>query len=548
MTKYVFVTGGVVSSIGKGITTACLGRLLRNRGFNVTMMKLDPYLNVDAGTMNPYQHGEVFVTQDGAETDLDLGHYERFVDINLRRASNVTTGLVYSAVIEKERRGDYLGGTVQVIPHITNEIKSRIRQVADDSNADIVIVEVGGTVGDIEGQPFLEAIRQFKKDVGAGNTLYVHVTLVPSVGPWGEVKTKPTQHSVISLREIGIQPDILVCRSRLPLTRDMKEKIALFCDVDTEAVIDAVDTDVVYEVPITFEREGFAELVVCRLGLRDGAADLREWEAMIDRIRDPAHEVTVAIVGKYTENGDAYISVVESVKHGGIHNNCRVFIRWVEAADLTDENVAASLEGAHGVIVTGGFGYRGVEGKVRAVRYAREHRVPYLGLCLGLQAAVVEFARNVCGLRDANSTEFDDEQSRRTLHPVVHLMPDQEKVRWKGGTMRLGSYPCRLAEGTLAHRLYGQTNIHERHRHRYEVNNEYRRVLADHGMCFSGASPDNVLVEIVELSGHPFFIASQFHPEFQSRPNRAHPLFAGLVRAALVYAGEVAPTTRMADG
>jgi CTP synthase len=533
MAKYIFVTGGVVSSIGKGITTACLGRLLRNRGFNVTMMKLDPYLNVDAGTMNPYQHGEVFVTDDGAETDLDLGHYERFVDIKLRRASNVTTGLVYSAVIEKERRGDYLGGTVQVIPHITNEIKSRVRQVADDSGADVVIVEVGGTVGDIEGQPFLEAIRQFKKDVGAGNTLYVHVTLVPGVGPWGEVKTKPTQHSVIRLREIGIQPDILVCRSSLPLTRDMKEKIALFCDVDTEAVIDAVDTDVVYEIPLMFEREGFAELVVQRLGLRDGAADLREWEAMIARIREPVDEVTIAIVGKYTENGDAYISVVESVKHGGIHNSCKVHVRWVESADLTDENVAATLEGAQGIIVTGGFGYRGIEGKIRAVRYAREQGVPFLGLCLGLQVAVVEFARHVCGMREANSTEFDEEQSRRTPHPVIHLMPAQETVRWKGGTMRLGTYPCRLQPDTLAHRLYDQTDIQERHRHRYEVNNEYRRKLGEQGMVFSGTSPDNVLVEIIELPDHPFFIASQFHPEFQSRPNRAHPLFAGLIRAAM---------------
>jgi CTP synthase len=533
MAKYIFVTGGVVSSIGKGITTACLGRLLRNRGFNVTMMKLDPYLNVDAGTMNPYQHGEVFVTDDGAETDLDLGHYERFVDTNLSRASNVTTGLVYSAVIEKERRGDYLGGTVQVIPHVTNEIKLRIRRVAETSGADVVIVEVGGTVGDIEGQPFLEAIRQFKKDAGAGNTLYVHVTLVPYVGPWGEVKTKPTQHSVIRLREIGIQPDILVCRSKLPLTRDMKEKIALFCDVDTDAVIDAVDTEVIYEIPVVFEREGFAELVLQRLGLQDGSADLHEWEEMVERIKRPTSEVTLAIVGKYTENGDAYISVAEAVRHGGIANRCRVNIRWIEAADLTDENLETVLGDADGIIVTGGFGSRGAEGKIRAVRYAREARVPYLGLCLGLQMAVIEFARHVCGLADANSTEFDEESSRPTTHPVIHLMPAQETVRWKGGTMRLGAYPCRLAEGSLAHRLYDQTEISERHRHRYEVNNEYRAVLAEHGMRFSGTSPDNVLVEMVELPDHPFFIASQFHPEFQSRPNRAHPLFAGLIKAAV---------------
>src|SRR5712692_2057356 len=409
MAKYVFVTGGVVSSIGKGITTACLGRLLRNRGFNVTMMKLDPYLNVDAGTMNPYQHGEVFVTDDGAETDLDLGHYERVVDISLSRASNVTTGLVYSAVIEKERRGDYLGGTVQVIPHITNEIKSRIRKVAEDSNADFVIVEVGGTVGDIEGQPFLEAIRQFKKDAGPGNSLYVHVTLVPYVGPWGEVKTKPTQHSVIKLREIGIQPDVLICRSKLPLTCDIKVTTTLFCDVDMEGVIDAVDTDCVYEVPITFEREGFARLVLERLGLKDALPQLADWEEMVEWVKHPEHEVTIAIVGKYTENGDAYISVAEAVRHGGIHNHCKVNIRWLEATDIQDDNVELALGDAHGIIVTGAFGSRGIEGKIRAIRYARERGVPYLGLCLGLQLAGVGSARHVCGLRDANSTEFDEE-------------------------------------------------------------------------------------------------------------------------------------------
>jgi CTP synthase len=541
MAKYVFVTGGVVSSIGKGITTACLGRLLRNRGFNVTMMKLDPYLNVDAGTMNPYQHGEVFVTDDGAETDLDLGHYERFVDISLSRASNVTTGLVYSAVIEKERRGDYLGGTVQVIPHITNEIKSRIRKVAEDTGAEIVIVEVGGTVGDIEGQPFLEAIRQFKKDAGGGNTLYVHVTLVPYVGPWGEVKTKPTQHSVIKLREIGIQPDVLICRSKLPLTRDMQEKIALFCDVDTEGVIDAVDTDCIYEIPITFEREGFARLVLERLGLPDRPPMLADWEEMVEWVKAPQHEVTIAIVGKYTENGDAYISVAEAVRHGGIHNHCKVNIRWLEAADIEEASVKTALEGADGIIVTGGFGSRGIEGKIQAIRYAREHQVPYLGLCLGLQLAVVEFARNVCGLRDANSTEFDEELRHPTPHPVIHLMPSQETVRWKGGTMRLGAYPCRLKEDSLAYRLYGELTISERHRHRYEVNNEYRKILSGYGMTFSGTSPDDVLVEMIELPAHPFFIASQFHPEFRSRPNRAHPLFAGLVEAAIARAEGGAP-------
>lgn len=544
MAKYIFVTGGVVSSIGKGITTACLGRLLRNRGFKVSMLKLDPYLNVDAGTMNPFQHGEVFVTDDGAESDLDLGHYERFVDVNLTRSSNVTTGLVYQAVIDKERRGDYLGGTVQVIPHITNEIKARIRGVAVDSGADVVIAEVGGTVGDIESQPFLEAIRQFRKDVGAANVLYVHVTLVPAVSPWGEVKTKPTQHSVMALRELGIQPDILVCRSKEPLSRETKEKMALFCDVDVDAVIDAVDTRNIYAIPLYFEREGFAEQVVKRLGLPDGGPDLAQWEEMVYRSEHPAREVSLAIVGKYTENGDAYISVVESVRHAQIANDCRVRIRWVESADLNAENVEELLDGVHGIIVTGGFGRRGIEGKVLAARHARENRIPYLGLCLGLQMAVVEFARHVCGLKDANSTEFDEESHHPTPHPVIHLMPSQETVRWKGGTMRLGSYPCALKPGTLAARLYSEAEIGERHRHRYEVNNAYRQILSGHGMVFSGTSPDNVLVEIIELPEelHPFFIASQFHPEFKSRPNRAHPLFRGLVEAMVRQAERQEPS------
>jgi CTP synthase len=533
MAKYIFVTGGVVSSIGKGITTACLGRLLRNRGFRVSMLKLDPYLNVDAGTMNPFQHGEVFVTDDGAETDLDLGHYERFVDVGLTRASNVTTGLVYRAVIEKERRGDYLGGTVQVIPHITNEIKARIRGVAVDSNPNVVIAEVGGTVGDIEGQPFLEAIRQFKKDVGAGNVLYVHVTLIPSVSPWGEVKTKPTQHSVMALREMGVQPDILVCRSKTAISRDTKEKVALFCDVDVDAVIDAPDTENIYAIPLAFEREGLAEEVVRRLGLQDGSVDLGQWEEMVWQSEHPGREVELAIVGKYTGNGDAYISVAESVRHGAIANGCRVRIRWVESADVTPENVHQRLAGVDGIIVTGGFGRRGIEGKIATARYAREEKTPYLGLCLGMQMAVVEFARNVCDLGEANSSEFDEEAARPTPHPVIHLMPSQETVRWKGGTMRLGAYPCALKPGTLAARLYESAEISERHRHRYEVNNEYRQILSGSGMVFSGTSPDNVLVEMIELprEQHPFFIASQFHPEFKSRPNRAHPLFRGLVEA-----------------
>ena len=537
MTKYVFVTGGVVSGIGKGITTACLGRLLRNRGFSVSMMKIDPYLNVDAGTMNPYQHGEVFVTDDGAETDLDLGHYERFVDVNLTRMSNVTTGLIYSEVIQKERRGDYLGGTVQVIPHVTNEIKARIRALAEASRPDVLIIEVGGTVGDIEGQPFLEAIRQFRKDVGPGNVLCVHVTLVPAVSPWGEIKTKPTQHSVIALREMGIQPDVLVCRCKAPLTREMKEKIALFCDVDVDAVIDAQDTQNIYEIPLRFEAGGFADLVIRRLGLENRPADLAQWEEMVHRMENPRFDVDLAIVGKYTANGDAYLSVKEAVCHGGIANHARVTIRWVEAAEVTPDNVATLLADVDGVIVTGGFGLRGVEGKIEAIRHAREKRIPYLGLCLGLQIAVIEFARHVCGLAHANSSEFDEEAVRPTPHPVIHLMPSQETVRWKGGTMRLGAYPCRIRPGTLAHRLYQCEEVGERHRHRYEVNNEYRQILSGHGMVFSGTSPDGVLVEMIELpeSLHPFFIASQFHPEFRSRPNRAHPLFRGLVEAMIAY-------------
>ena len=534
-TKYIFVTGGVVSSIGKGITTASLGRLLRNRGFAVTMTKLDPYINVDAGTMNPYQHGEVFVTDDGAETDLDLGHYERFVDINLTRDSTVTTGGVYSTVIAKERRGDYLGGTVQMIPHITNEIKERVLGLGAKSGADVVIAEIGGTVGDIEGLPFLEAIRQLKKDVGHENVLYLHVTLIPYVGPWGEVKTKPTQHSVIKLREIGIQPDVLICRTKLDIDDDMKEKISLFCDVDKEAVIEAKDSETIYEIPMVFEKEGLADLVVRRLGLPQSHPNMAEWHDLVRRVKQPADEVHIAVVGKYTGNGDAYISIAEALKHGGIASDARVNIEWIESDDLEapDLDFAARFAGTHGLVVAPGFGERGVEGKIGAIKYARETGLPFFGICYGLQMAVIEFARHACGLLDANTEEVNP----NTPHPVVHILPEQKDVVDKGASMRLGAYPCRLTAGTVAANLYGSGSISERHRHRYEVNNEYREQMSGAGLVFSGVSPDYRLVEIVELppSVHPYFLATQFHPEFKSRPNHAHPLFAGLIAAALEY-------------
>ena len=532
-TKFIFVTGGVVSSIGKGITTASLGRLLRNRGFSVTMTKLDPYINVDAGTMNPYQHGEVFVTDDGAETDLDLGHYERFVDINLSRDSTVTTGGVYSTVIAKERRGDYLGGTVQMIPHITNEIKERVVALGEKSGADVVIAEIGGTVGDIEGLPFLEAIRQLRKDVGHDNVLYVHVTLIPYVGPWGEVKTKPTQHSVIKLREIGIQPDVLICRTKLEITGEMKEKISLFCDVDKEAVIEAADTETVYEIPLVFEQEGLADLVVKRLHLPASDANMDEWRGLIRRIKQPAHNVKVAVVGKYTGNGDAYMSIEEALKHGGIECDSRVEIEWIESDSLEEPGLvmAERLAETDALIVAPGFGERGVEGKIAAIRHAREGGLPFFGICYGLQMAVIEYARHMCGLANANTEEVDP----RTPYPVVHILPEQKHVTDKGASMRLGSYPCRLSQGTVASCAYGSALIEERHRHRYEVNNDFREQLSKAGMVFSGVSPDYRLVEIIELppSVHPYFVATQFHPEFKSRPNRAHPLFAGLVGAAL---------------
>jgi CTP synthase len=530
MTKYIFVTGGVVSSVGKGITTACLGRLLRNRQLRVTLQKIDPYLNVDAGTMNPHQHGEVFVTDDGAETDLDLGHYERFVDLNLTRRANVTTGQVYGNVIAKERHGDYLGKTVQVIPHITNEIKERIVEAAEHEHADVGIVEIGGTVGDIEGLPFLEAIRQMKGDLGPGNVMYVHVTLIPYVGPAGETKTKPTQHSVRELRSIGIHPDLLICRSKMPLSEEMREKISLFCDVPLSAVIEGLDTDSIYELPLIFERQGLARLAEERLSIAPREPDHSEWEQVVARVRNSTRSCTIALVGKYMVVPDAYISIVESIKHGGIAEQTAVTIKRVNAEDILEQGADTLLADVDAILVPGGFGGRGIEGKVDAITYARENGVPFLGLCLGMQCAVIEFARSCCGMEGAHSAEFEPESS----YPVLDLLPEQQGITDKGATMRLGAMPCKILPGTLAHRVYGESVVYERHRHRYEVNNTYRDELTAQGMVMSGTSPDDRLVEIVELPGHPYFIATQFHPEFKSRPNRAHPLFQGLVRAALV--------------
>jgi CTP synthase len=531
MSKYVFVTGGVVSSIGKGIATACLGTLLKARGYRVSIQKIDPYLNVDAGTMNPHQHGEVFVTEDGAETDLDLGHYERFIDQHLSRMSNMTTGVVYQSVIDRERRGDYLGQTVQVIPHITDEIKYRIRQNAADANADVAIIEIGGTIGDIESLPFTEAIRQMKIDEGIENVMYVHVTLVPSVGPKNEMKTKPTQHSVRDLRNIGITPDILICRTKMPLTEEMKKKIALYCDIMPDAIVEGMDCETLYELPMRFEEQNFPQLVMKRLGFQESAPDLKDWKRIVRAVKSPRGKVKVAICGKYMEHvsqPDTYISVVESLKHGGIENETEVEIEWLNAEGLGD-NITENLEGVDAIVVPGGFGVRGIEGKIAAIRYARENGVPFLGLCLGLQTAVIEFARNVAGLKTANSTEFDE----GTEHPVVAMLRDQRHIERKGGTMRLGTYPCAIPTGTLAHKLYGAELVLERHRHRYEVNPRYHQVLGDAGLVFSGTSPDARLAEMIELRDHPYFIASQFHPEFKSRPTRAHPLFRGLIAAAL---------------
>jgi len=531
MAKFVFVTGGVVSGLGKGITAASLGRLLAARGLRVTALKFDPYINVDAGTMSPLQHGEVFVTDDGAETDLDLGHYERFMDVSLGRLNNVTTGQVYSAVIEQERRGDFLGGTVQVIPHITNEIKERLHRVAEVSGADVVISEIGGTVGDIESLPYLEAIRQFKSDVGRQDVMYVHVTLVPFVSAAGELKTKPTQHSVKELRSIGISPDVIVCRTERPLSRELKEKIALFCDVPPEAVVQNVDVDSIYAVPLILEEEGLGRIATSVLGLNCGEPDLSEWRSLVEKLRHPSRRVTVALVGKYVALHDAYLSVVEALCHAGIAHDASVEIKWVDSERLERESPAAVLGDVHGILVPGGFGSRGIEGKIAAARYARETRIPYFGLCLGLQCAVIEFARHVLGLEGANSTEFDPD----TPHPVIDYMPEQKKVVAKGGTMRLGVYPCRLLPGTLARAAYGTDVVEERHRHRFEVNNAYRDRLAAAGLRTAGVWPDGDLVEIMELDDHPWFVGTQFHPEFKSRPTRPHPLFRDFLGAAIRY-------------
>lgn len=540
MTKFIFVTGGVVSSIGKGIVAASLGRLLKSRDYSVSILKLDPYINVDPGTMSPFQHGEVFVTQDGAETDLDLGHYERFTDTSMSRLNSVTTGLIYQSVINKERRGDYNGGTVQVIPHITNEIKDRIVRVAKETNPAAVITEIGGTVGDIESLPFLEAIRQLRKEVGRRNVLYMHVTLLPWIASAGEMKTKPTQHSVKELRSIGIQPDILVCRSDRPIPVGLKQKLSEFCDVAVECVIPAPDARSIYEVPVILEREGLAEQVLDLLQMEQRQPNLQEWETMVERMYTPKYSVEIAIVGKYVRLSDAYLSVVESLRHAAIATHGDLRLRWVNSEALETEPAENYLSGVDGIIVPGGFGSRGIDGKIAAIKYARDRQIPFLGLCLGMQCSVIEWARNVEGLSNANSAEFDP----NTHDPVINLLPEQQDVVDLGGTMRLGLYPCRILPNTLAFQLYQEEVIYERHRHRYEFNNVYRNQLLDSGYLVSGTSPDGRLVEIVEYSKHPFFIACQFHPEFQSRPNAPHPLFKGFVTAAISQAHSATATPK----
>lgn len=529
--KYVFVTGGVVSGLGKGITAASLGRLLKARGYKVTMQKFDPYINIDPGTMNPIQHGEVFVTDDGAETDLDLGHYERFIDESLDKNSNVTTGKVYWSVLQKERRGDYGGGTVQVIPHITNEIKSRFYRNFTDDDTRIAIIEVGGTVGDIESQPFLESIRQFQHEVGHENAILIHVTLIPYLSASQELKTKPTQASVKDLQSMGIQPDIIVCRSEHPLDQGIKDKIALFCNVPSDHVLQNLDVEYLYEAPLAMEKEHLAQVACECLHLNCPEPDLDDWHNMVDDLRHPTSKVTIALVGKYVQLHDAYISVVEALKHGGITNHATIDIKWVDSETITEDNVDGLLGEVDGILVPGGFGTRGIEGMITAIRYARENKIPFLGLCLGMQLTIVEYARNVVGFRDAHSIEMDP----NTTHPVIALMPDQNGIEDIGGTLRLGAYPCVLAKGSLAHSLYGTDNISERHRHRYEVNNDFRAVLTEKGLLLSGTSPDNRIVEMCELPGHPFYIATQGHPELKSRPNRPHPLFRGLIEAALKH-------------
>lgn len=526
--KYVFVTGGVVSGLGKGITAASLGRLLKARGYKVTMQKFDPYINVDPGTMNPIQHGEVFVTDDGTETDLDLGHYERFIDESLDKNSNVTTGKIYWSVLQKERHGDYGGGTVQVIPHITNEIKSRFYNNENEDNR-IAIIEVGGTVGDIESQPFLEAIRQFQHEVGHENAILVHVTLIPYLKASGELKTKPTQQSVKALQGMGLWPDIIVCRSEYEISEDMKGKIALFCNVPVKNVLQNLDVEYLYEAPLAMEKEKLAHVVCDELKLPCPEPDLQDWKNMIDSLKNPKHNVTIAMVGKYIQLHDAYLSVVEALKHGGIAAHAEVNIKWIDSEELENSNVKEMLGDADGILVPGGFGTRGTEGKIAAIKYARENKIPFLGICLGMQMALVEFARNVAGLEGANSIEFNAE----TPYPVIALMPEQNEVVDRGGTLRLGAYECVLKEKSLARKLFGRDRISERHRHRYEVNNEYREALEEKGMVLSGKSPDGRIVEMLELPEHPYFIATQGHPEFKSRPNRAHPLFQGLIESAI---------------
>jgi CTP synthase len=536
-TRFIFVTGGVVSSLGKGIAAASIGQLLVARGLSVSLQKFDPYINVDPGTMSPFQHGEVYVTEDGAETDLDLGHYERFTDVNASRGSNVTTGAIYDSVIRRERRGDYLGGTVQVIPHITDEIKSRIRRVAEAEDVDIVITEIGGTVGDIESLPFLEALRQFQVDEGRDSCMFLHLTLVPFLGHAGELKTKPTQHSVQELRRIGIQPDMVMCRSEEPLSRDIREKIALFVNLPVESVVSARDVDSIYKVPLYFRAEGVDDQVLEHFGIETDKPDLTGWEALVKRYERATDVVQIGLVGKYTQLADAYLSVIEALGHSGAFHGGRVEVRWVDSERLTDHEALDELAECDGILIPGGFGVRGIEGKIRAAQYAREHGVPYLGICLGMQIAVADFARHVAGMEGANSTEFDPE----TPFPVVDLLPEQKEVRDMGGTMRLGADPVKLHEGTRARDIYGEAVIYERHRHRYEVNNHLRKRLEAAGLVCSGTSPDNRLVEVIELPGHPFFVASQFHPEFKSRPLRPQPLFREFVGAALARARDRAP-------
>jgi CTP synthase len=532
VTRHIFITGGVVSSLGKGITAASLGRLLKNRGLKVSLQKFDPYINVDPGTMSPYQHGEVYVTEDGAETDLDVGHYERFVDENLTRYANVTTGKIYQTVLEKERRGDYLGKTVQVIPHITNEIKERILLVEranPDNKPDVVINEIGGTVGDIESLPFLEAIRQLKFDLGRDHVMYIHVTLVPYIKTAGELKTKPSQHSVKELRSIGIQPDILVCRTEKELSEDIRAKLALFCDVDKQAVIQMMDANSIYEVPLMLAAEGLDCEVIKHFQLQCQEPRLTEWQQLVERTHNLNKKLKIALVGKYVQLPDAYLSIVESLNHAGFQYNSEIEVKWIYAEDVETQGTTALLNDVDAIVVPGGFGQRGIEGKIATAQYARANKIPFLGICLGMQCAVIEYARNVCHLKGANSIEFDEQSP----YPVVNLMPNQENIANKGGTMRLGSYPCVLKAGTKTYAAYQQEQVGERHRHRYEINNDYRSQLEDNGLIISGLSPDNKLVEVIELPDHPWFVACQFHPEYKSRPNRPHPLFLGLIKAAI---------------